>query len=129
MFPRELVEELFSGFCATGLHVLDTLTDRFNGLLIVLTLPFEVIGQDVVEGFSGALPASPCELFELRQSLRLDWQRLHASKVEGRRVDVNFRTPAVPDTLWRRARAIGRMAAERAHDSAAGVSAHSVEED
>ena len=33
MLPREFIEELFSGFTATGLHVLVALADAFNGKL------------------------------------------------------------------------------------------------
>ena len=90
MRPRELIEELLGRLGATGLHVLDTLADRFNSLLVILTLPFEVVGQDVIEGVGGALPASPRELFELSQPLRLHRQRLHASKVGVRELDVNL---------------------------------------
>jgi len=72
MLPRELIEELVGGLGATGLHILETLADRFNGLLIILALPFEVVGQDLVESVRGGFAASPRELFELSEPLRLD---------------------------------------------------------
>ena len=77
MLPRELVEELFGGFGATGLHILVALPDAFDGLLVVLTFPFEVVGQDVVKGISSALPASTGKLLELRQAFGFYWERFH----------------------------------------------------
>lgn len=43
MLPRELVEELISRSGSAGLHVIVALPDAFDGLLIVLALPFEVV--------------------------------------------------------------------------------------
>jgi len=59
MLPRELIEELVGRPGALGLHVLQTLPDRPKGLLIILSLPFEVFGQDVVEGVGAALSTPP----------------------------------------------------------------------
>lgn len=61
MLPREVVEELIGGLRATGLHVLVPLANAFNGFLVVLTLPFEVVGQNVVKRISRAPSAAPGE--------------------------------------------------------------------
>lgn len=50
MLPREFIEEFFGRPGAAALHVLQTLPDPPKGLLIILSLPFEVFGRDVVEG-------------------------------------------------------------------------------
>ncbi len=54
MLPSEVVEELSGGLRATGFQVLATLANTFNSFLVVLTLPFEVLGQNVIKRFSGA---------------------------------------------------------------------------
>ena len=71
MLSRKFIEELIGRRGATGLYVLETLADPFDGLLIVLLLPLEVVGEDVVEGVGGAFPTPPRELFELSQAFRL----------------------------------------------------------
>ena len=82
MLPCEFVEELLGGLRAASFHVLDALLDRLDGLLIVLTLPFEIFGQRFVEGIGGRLATSTCKLLELGEPLGRDGQRLHTSKVE-----------------------------------------------
>jgi len=77
MLPRELIEELVSGYAATRVHILIPLADGIDGFPIILTLPFEVVGQRIVEGISGALPTSARELLELRQSFGLERRCLH----------------------------------------------------
>jgi hypothetical protein len=90
MLPRELVEELVGGYGATGLHVLVALADGFNGLLVVLAFPFEVLGQGIVECVSHALSSPTRQILQLGQSFRLDGKRFHnILKVEVRRGDVN----------------------------------------
>ena len=69
MLPRELIEELIGGLASTSLHVVVALPDAFDGLLRVLALPFEVVGEDVVKSVSSALAAAPSKILELRQSL------------------------------------------------------------
>jgi hypothetical protein len=44
MLAREVVEELVGSLRAARLHVLDTLPDGRDRLLIVLTLPLEILG-------------------------------------------------------------------------------------
>ena len=79
MLPRELVEELISGFHATRLHILMALANAFDRFLVVLTFPFEVVGEDIVKGIGGALAASSCQFLELRQSFRSDGHCCHGS--------------------------------------------------
>jgi hypothetical protein len=67
MLPRELIEEFVGCLAATGLHVLVAMADAFDGFLVILTLPVEVVRQDVVKSISGALSAPTRELLELRQ--------------------------------------------------------------
>lgn len=61
MLPREVVEELIGGLRATGFHVLVTLANAFNGFLVVLTLPFEVVGQNIIERVGSAPSTAPSE--------------------------------------------------------------------
>ena len=49
MLPRKLVEEFLSRFGATRLHVLVALADCFNGLLIILAFPLEIVRQRIVK--------------------------------------------------------------------------------
>ena len=79
MLPRELVEELISGFRAARFHILKALANALDRFLIVLTFPFEIVGEDVVKRIGGALAASSCEFLELRQSFRSDGYRCHGS--------------------------------------------------
>jgi hypothetical protein len=44
MLPCEVVEELVGSLRAARLHVLDALPDGLGRLLIVLTLPLEILG-------------------------------------------------------------------------------------
>jgi hypothetical protein len=95
MLPRELVEEFVSGLRAPCLYVFQSSAYPLNGFLIILALPFEVFGQDVVEGIGSALAAPARVLLELSQPLRLHRHRVHGSKVEVRQADVNAgSTPA-----------------------------------
>ena len=61
MLPRKLVEEFLGGFSATGLYVLVALADGFNGLLIILALPLEIVRQRIVKrvccGLASSAPA------------------------------------------------------------------------
>jgi hypothetical protein len=82
MRPRKTVEEFVRRFRAARLHVLDALLDRLDGLLIVLTFPFEIFGQRFVERIGGRLATPTCKLLELGEPLGRDGRRLHTSKVE-----------------------------------------------
>jgi hypothetical protein len=62
MLPREFIQEFLGGLGATGLHVLVAPADAFDRFLVVLALRFEVVGQNIIEGISGALPAPTGEL-------------------------------------------------------------------
>ena len=55
MLPGELIEELLGRCGATGLHILVALPDCSECFLIVLALPFQILGQGVVKGVSSAL--------------------------------------------------------------------------
>jgi hypothetical protein len=70
MLPRELVKEFSGGTCASGLHVLKTFPNTFNGFGVVLLFPIQVLGQGLVEGPGRVLAPATSELFELSQSLR-----------------------------------------------------------
>jgi hypothetical protein len=65
MLPREFVEEWLGRLGATSLHIFVPLADTCHGFFVVLTLRFEVFGQDIVEGVSSALPAPTSELLQL----------------------------------------------------------------
>jgi hypothetical protein len=66
MLPREIVEELIGKLRATRLHILVALADSFDRFLVVLTFPFEVVGQDIVKSVGRCLATSLGELLELR---------------------------------------------------------------
>ena len=69
MLPREFVEELLGGLRAASFHILDALLDRLDGLLVVLTLPFEVFRQCFVKRIGGRLAASTRKLLEFSEPL------------------------------------------------------------
>ena len=77
MLPRELVEELIRGFGAASRHVGVSFPNTLERLSIILTLPFQVIGQDVVQGVSRAFAATPREFLEFRQPLGLQGHGVH----------------------------------------------------
>ena len=77
MLPRELVEELIGRPRSAGLHVLVALADALYGLLIVLALPLEVVGKDIVKSVGSALAAAAGQIFELCQPLGLYRHRFH----------------------------------------------------
>ena len=58
MLPREVVEELAGRPAATGFHILVALADAFDGLLVVLTFPLEIVRQNVVQCVSRTCSAS-----------------------------------------------------------------------
>ena len=77
MLPGELVEKFVGGPGAIGLYILVALVDSFDGFLVVLAFPFEIIGQGIIEGLSSALPPSTGEFLELGQPFGFYWQRSH----------------------------------------------------
>lgn len=77
MFAREVVEELIGGLRATGFHVIATLANTFDSFLIVLTLPFEILGQNVIKRVGSTPAAASREFLELRQTLRLNGHCIH----------------------------------------------------
>lgn len=50
MLPREIVEELIRRDRAIGLHILVTLANGLKGFVIVLALPFQILGQGLPIG-------------------------------------------------------------------------------
>jgi hypothetical protein len=80
MLPRKVVEELIGWSGSAGLHVLAALPDALDSLLIILALPFEVVGKDVVKSVGGALATTAGKILELRQPFRLHRQRFHGFK-------------------------------------------------
>jgi hypothetical protein len=72
MLLGEIVQEFVGGDRPTCLHVLKTLSHTFDGLLIVLTLPLEIVRQGVVERISIALSAPTGVLLKLRESFGFD---------------------------------------------------------
>lgn len=72
MLPRELVQEFVSGDRPARLHVLETSSHPFDRLLIILTLPLEIIREGIVERISVALPAPAGILLQLRESFGFD---------------------------------------------------------
>jgi hypothetical protein len=89
MLPRKLIEELIGGCGASRLYILVGLADGIDSVLIILALPLEVVGQRVVERVNHTLPSSARKVLQLRQSLRLERNRVHFLKVEVRHADVN----------------------------------------
>ena len=88
MLPRELVEEFVGGDAAAGLHVVIASPGGFNGFLVVLPFPVEVIGEDIIEGVGGALSSPAGEFLQLRQSLGFDRHGFHRVKVDTASADV-----------------------------------------
>jgi hypothetical protein len=56
MLLGELVQEFVGRDSATSVHILKAPSYAFHCLLVVLTLPLEVIAEDVIEGIGRALP-------------------------------------------------------------------------
>lgn len=72
MLLGELVQEFVGGNRPACLYVLKTSSYAFDGLLIVLTLPLEMVRQGVIERISVALAAPAGVLLELRESFGFD---------------------------------------------------------
>jgi hypothetical protein len=77
MLYAQFLKRLCGGLGAPGLHVLITLPDACNGLLEVLLVPFQILGQSIVERVGGVLPATLRVLFQLGFALRLDRYYIH----------------------------------------------------
>jgi hypothetical protein len=89
MRPRELLEELVSRLGATGLHLLEALADAFDGVLTVLTVPFDVVRPRRRRGRPRCSSRVAARTLRASQPLRLHRQRLHTPKVEVRGLAVN----------------------------------------
>ncbi|PYR72461.1 MAG: hypothetical protein DMF87_27945, partial [Acidobacteria bacterium] len=101
MLPRELVEELISGPGLAGLHVVVASADAFDGFLIVLALPFEIVDKEIVKRVGSALAAATGEILELRQSLGFHRHRFHVLQYPmSSQVDAfSYAHPIVADSL------------------------------
>jgi len=81
MLPREVVEEVTGRSGSTGLHVLVSLPDALDGLLIVLALPFEIIGKNIVKSVGSTLAPAARQILELRQPLGFHGHRFHVESI------------------------------------------------
>ena len=78
MLYAQLFKRLLSGLGAPSLHFLVALPDAFNGFLIVLPRPFQVVGQGIVERGGGVLAATLRVLFQLGLTFRFDGNYVRA---------------------------------------------------
>src|ERR1019366_6383821 len=72
MLHAYLFKRFFDGLGASGFHVLMALPDAFNGLLKILTLPFQILGQSFIKGGGRVLPTTLRVFFELGLAFRFD---------------------------------------------------------
>src|ERR1700722_5469670 len=72
------VREKFGGRPgAPGFYILVALADSLDGFCKVLPLPFEVGSQRIIKSCSRVLATSLGVLFQLRLTLRLEWDHIH----------------------------------------------------
>jgi hypothetical protein len=77
MFAAQIGEKLGGGSGTPGPHILIALTDALDGFCEVLTFPLKVGGQNIVEGGGRVLAAPFGILFQLRPTLRFEWDHIH----------------------------------------------------
>jgi len=77
MLPAKIGEKLGGGSGATSSYILVAATDALNGFCEVLALPLQVGGQSIVEGCGRVLSSPFGILFQLRPTLRLEWDHIH----------------------------------------------------
>ena len=77
ILPAHLGKELGGRPSATGVNVVKTATDTFDGFLEILALPFKVRRQHIVEGCGGILPVPLSVVFQLRSALWLEGYCFH----------------------------------------------------
>ncbi len=77
MFPAHVGQKIGSASSASGFYVFVASRNTFNCLLKVLTLPFEVSGQDIVESSSGVLAMAVGVLLQLCLALGLQGHHFH----------------------------------------------------
>jgi hypothetical protein len=77
MLAAQIGEKLGGWSGAPGLYILVAVTDALSGLCEVLALPLEIGGQSIVEGCGRILSAPLGVFFQLRPTLRLEWDHIH----------------------------------------------------
>jgi len=77
MLATKVREKFGGGPGAPGSYIFIALADSLNRFREVLSLPFEVSSQGIIEG-GGRILATPfCVLFQLRLTLWLEWDHIH----------------------------------------------------
>lgn len=77
MLAPHVGDEVDGGAGASCGYVLMTPADAFGGLLEVVTFPFEVSGQGLVESRGGVLTVAVGVLFQLSFAFRLERNEVH----------------------------------------------------
>jgi hypothetical protein len=73
MLAAQIGEKLGGGSGTPCLYILVTVPDALSGFCEVLALPLEIDGQSIVEGRGRILSPPFGILFQLRLTLRLEW--------------------------------------------------------
>src|ERR1022692_2278349 len=76
MLAAEVGEKFAGGSGAPSLYILVAFADAFGSVGEVLALPLQIGGKYVIKGRRGVLSAPLGVLFELRLTLRLDWNHV-----------------------------------------------------
>ena len=77
MLAAQIGEKLCGGSGTPGSYIFVAVTDALDGSCEVLALPLQVSGQSIVQGRSRVLSAPFGVLFQLRLTLRLEWDHIH----------------------------------------------------
>jgi hypothetical protein len=77
MLAAQIGEKLGRGSGTPGSYIFVAVTDALDGFCKVLALPLKVGGQSIVEGCGSVLAAPFGVLFQLRLTLRLQWNHIH----------------------------------------------------
>jgi len=81
MLAAQIGEKLGGGSGTPGFYILVAVTDALDGFREVLPLPLQIGGQSIVEGRSRVLAAPLGVLFQLRFTLRLEWDHIHSGLI------------------------------------------------
>ncbi len=77
MFPAHVGQKIGSASSASGFYVFVASRNTFHCLLKVLTHPFKISGQDIVESSSGVLAMAVGVLLQLCLALGLQGHHFH----------------------------------------------------
>jgi hypothetical protein len=77
MLAAQVGEKLSRGSGTPSSYILAAVTDALDGFCEVLALPLKVGSQSVIEGRGRVLSAPFGVLFQLRLTLRLEWDHIH----------------------------------------------------